>query len=443
MRVPTRLSVQVLLTLTWSLCSLSEARSDDFDRPPVSYSDSTPDNIVSRWVESLGDKRPEYDPQTGYLPALLEALDIPPRSQVLVFSKTSLQRSCISPATPRALYFNDDVYVGYCHDGDVLEISVADENLGTVFYTVHQRPDRPLKVLRQTDTCLSCHASSQTQQIPGHIVRSVFSRSDGFPLLAEGTFRIDHTSPFENRWGGWYVTGTHGDQRHLGNLTFDDREVPRPVTDRDGLNVTSLADRFDTSRYLTPHSDIVALMILEHQTKAHNLITRANFQTRQALYYEQTLNEQLGEPQSHRWESTTRRLQSAVEPLIEYLLMQGEAPLTGPVRGTSGFATEFAARGPRDPLGRSLRDLDLETRLFRYPCSYLIYSDAFRALPDEARIRCWQRLETILWATDEQDGFEHLQEEDRVAIREILMATHPDVPEDWGRTSRVPKNNAP
>ena len=265
---------------------------------------------------------------------------------MLVFSKTSFQRNRIGPRTPRALYFNDDVYVGYCQGGDVLEISAVDPQLGAVFYTLEQSRLLSPNFRRQTDNCLICHGSSQTKEVPGHVVRSVFADASGLPILSSGTYRVDQTTPIKNRWGGWYVTGTHGDQKHLGNLIVRGRLDRDEVDNSAGLNQTCLDNRFDTSSYLTPHSDIVALMVLEHQTDAHNLITRANFLTRQAMHYQQSLNRELKEPPDRVWDSTTSRIKNAGEPLVEYLLFSGEAELAAPIRGTSGFADEaLVARG--------------------------------------------------------------------------------------------------
>jgi hypothetical protein len=254
----------------------------------------------------------------------------------------------------------------------------------------------------------------------------VFADASGMPLLASGTHRIDHTSPLKQRWGGWYVTGTHGEQTHLGNLIVRGRQEPSEIDNSAGQNVTDLQDRLDTSDYLSPHSDIVALMVLEHQADAHNLITRANFLTRQAMYYQQSLNRELGEPPDKVWDSTKVRIKSACEPLVEYLLMSGEAELTAPVKGTSSFATEFAERGLRDRLGRSLRDFDLKRRLFKYPCSYLMYSPSVKALPPEAKEYVFRRLAGVLSGEDQTKPFAHLTASDRQSIREILIDTLAD-----------------
>jgi hypothetical protein len=425
-----RLLFGLCLVVTAAPCV---ARGQEFEQEPISYSRSQPDNRVSRLIERIaaGEAALRYDGSTGYLRSLLSELEVPVSSQMLVFSKTSLQRHRIAPRTPRALYFNDDVYVGYCRDGDVLEISAVDPVLGAVFYTLDQEPEGRPTIRRQADNCLICHGSSQTKEVPGHLVRSVFTDAGGMPVLSAGTYRIDHTSPLEKRWGGWYVTGTHGEQKHLGNLIVQGRTEPEEIDNSAGLNVTSLAGRFDTSAYLVPHSDLVALLVLEHQADGHNYLTRASFLTRQAMHYQQALNREMGEPADRVWDSTKSRIKSACEPLVEYLLFSGEAPLTAPVRGTSPFADEFPERGPRDAQGRSLREFDLSRRMFRYPCSYLIYSPSFAALHKEARDYVLRRMWEVLSGQDPSAKFAHLTSADRRAVLEILRATLPDLPDYW------------
>jgi len=415
--------------------SLARLRADDNERPPIEYSESTPENSVSRLDARLasGETRLEHDHRAGYLKSLLEALDVPVESQMLVFSKTSMQRHRIAPRTPRAVYFNDDVYVGYCQSGDVIEVSVADPQLGAVFYTLDQTKGDSARLVRQTGNCLVCHSSSRTDDIPGHLVRSLFVDTGGQPILSAGSHNVDHTTPLADRWGGWYVTGKHGSQTHQGNLIMTSSEVPHPVNNVEGHNVTDLSDRLRLDRYLSPHSDIVALMVLEHQTLVHNRLTKANYAARQALYYEVELNKALGEKPGNRLESTARRIQAAGDDLVEALLLVDEAPLTAPIAGTSGYAEQFARRGPRDEQGRSLRDLDLQTRLFKYPCSYLIDSPAFDELPEPMREYVWQRLWDVLTSDAGGKSFEHLTKGDRQAIVEILRSTKRDLPAYWSR----------
>ena len=430
----------VPLSLALSLAAAALALSapaalafDDNERPPISYSQSTPDNCVSRLQARLdaGELQWAHEDGLGYLRPLLDALQVPVESQLLVFSKTSLQRDRISPRSPRAIYFNDEVYVGYCRAGEVLEVSAVDPQLGAVFYTLEQQPaDRP-RLLRQTDNCLLCHSSSRTDGVPGHLVRSLFVDAGGQPILSEGSYSVDHGTPLEQRWGGWYVTGTHGSQAHLGNLIIQGKDVARPVDNALGHNVTQLQDRLAVENYLAPHSDIVALMVLEHQTLVHNRLTKANYTARQALEYEREMNRALGEPASHRLDSTTRRIQGAADDLVEALLLVGEAKLTAPIQGTSGYAVAFTRSGPRDQQGRSLRDLDLRRRLFKYPCSYLVYSSAFDALPPEALVCVWKRLWDVLNDPADVDSFAKLSKADRRAILEILRATKPGLPTYW------------
>ena len=410
--------------------------ADEFEQPPINYSKSVPDNRVSQLQAAIDrkDVALEYDEKFGYLPDLLKRLDVSVESQMLVFSKTSLQRDRISPRTPRALYFNDDVYVGYCQAGDFLEISAADPQLGAVFYTLDQSQDAApqVKITRQTDQCLQCHATSQTDDIPGFTVRSLFADEDGLPLLTEGTQRVNHATPIEERWGGWYVTGTHGSQSHLGNFVVRDRKAPKPWRNDNGQNVTHLSDRLSSDGYLTPHSDIVALMVFEHQTYIHNLLTKANFTARQALAYQAEINKALGAPAGQRLDSVTRRIESAGDKLVQGLLFVDEAPIRGPFAGAAGFQQRFSQLGRRDQQGRSLRDFDLNSRLFKYPCSYLIDSRAFDELPAEMKQFAAKRLREAL---DGKAGkpYDRMSEADRKAISEILAETKPDLWKAGGR----------
>jgi hypothetical protein len=247
------------------------------------------------------------------------------------------------------------------------------------------------------------------------------------PLLSEGGHRVDHTTPLKDRWGGWYVTGRHGGQSHLGNLIVRDRDARQPFDNAAGMNLVDLSGRLNVANYPSPHSDLVALMVFEHQTLVHNLLTKANFETRRALHYEAELNRALGDPLDQRLESTSRRIEHAGDALVEGLLFANEARLTEPISGTSAFAERFADQGPHDGKGRSLRDLDLETRLFKYPCSYLIYSPAFDRLPDPMKAYVADRLRKVLAGQDASGNFAHLSAGDRAAILEILGETTPEL----------------
>ena len=388
------------------------APAADWEREPIRYSTAPADNVMNRLAPKLGDGtvRLEYRADTGYLKDLLAALNVPESSQTLVFTKTSLQRHRIGPATPRALYFNDDVYVGFCQKGDVIEVAAPDARLGTVFYTVGQKPGEPT-VRRHADNCLLCHGSSANRAVPGHVLRSVVPERDGEPSLSAPARRVDHTTPFAERWGGWYVTGTHGSMTHRGNQLADD---PEPGA---GQNVVELAGRFKLKPYLTPHSDIAALMVLEHQAGVHNRLARATLEGRIALHREDA--------------GTDKVIRELGDELVDFLLFRDEVKLTAEVAGTSSFRPEFERRGPFDSQGRSLRQFDLRTRLFKYPCSYLIYSDAFQKLPAEIKEQTLRRVYAILTGAEGAKEFAHLSSADRQAIREILADTLPDKPDWW------------
>jgi hypothetical protein len=348
-----RLAICFMVFAAAGLARVPLLNADEFERPPIEYSKASADNCIMRLEQQLkrGETEFDFDAQSGYLKSLLAALGVPVESQMLVFSKTSLQRSRISPRTPRAIYFNDEVYIGFCQSGDVLEITAVDSKLGAVFYTLDQHKQEEPRFTRQTDNCLICHSSSRTDGVPGHVVRSLFVDPAGEPILSAGSNTVDHTTPLSDRWGGWYVTGRHGDENHLGNLIIRGRDVPRPVENDQGQNVTELADRFAGKRYLSPHSDIVALMVLEHQALVHNRLTKASYVSRQAMDYEAMMNEALGNPPGSRLDSTTRRIESAGDDLVNAMLMVDEAKLKAPIEGTSGFAAKFSQLGPRDRPG--------------------------------------------------------------------------------------------
>jgi hypothetical protein len=270
---------------------------------------------------------------------------------------------------------------------------------------------------------MQCHLGPKTQNVPGWLVQSIRTTSNGVPIATVDGFVNGHNSPLEERWAGWYVTGTHAAETHLGNIFFTEANLFEPPSRTGGANVTELHSRFDTTGYLSPHSDIVALLVLEHQVRMQNLITRANYETRYALD-EQAQRATNSTSISSNWPQ--QRIALAAETLLEYMLFRNEAPLKGAVKGTSAFAVQFERVGPRDSKGRSLRQLDLQTRLARYSCSFLIYSPAFDALPTEMKSYLWRRLEQILTGQDRSASYATMSARDRQDVREILLETKPE-----------------
>jgi len=408
--------------------ALADRLEDTFyiplDDPAIQYAASTADPVAQfeKQLET-GKIKLDYAPNGwGYLPDVLKHLDINIDSQVLVFSRTSIQTAHISPQTPRAIYFNDNTAVGFVQNGDVLELSGIDPKAGAVFYSLDtERTDRPEFARR--DDCLRCHQGAPTMGIPGIMVSSVHPANDADARESHGSaFITDGRTDFDERWGGWYVTGTAGSMVHLGNNPeLTDPLNPGLASKNGTQNVTSLDDRFNTARYLAPTSDIVALMTLEHQTRMNNLMTRIGWDARIAL------REGKGKLDA----AARERIDGEIEEMLGYMLFVDEAPIKSPVKGVSTFTQTFAARGPRDPKGRSLRDFDLHTRLFRYPLSYMIYTPAFDSLPDVVRDRVYHRLYEILTGQDKTKTFANIAPADREAVLEIVRATKPNLPKYW------------
>ncbi len=406
-----------------------------FEEAPINYNKAEPDNLISRLQKKLDQGQVHLEYQRGkgigYLPSVLKTLEIPASSQVLVFSKTSLQVRHIDPQSPRALYFNDDIYIGYVQGGAVLEVSASDPKLGTVFYTLDQTQSSKPTFSRKTFQCTQCHASSLTQGVPGHIMRSVYPGPDGMPVYREGTYRSDQSSPFHERWGGWYVSGTHGKMRHMGNMIFRKGDSANNLNRDRGANAVDLEKWFDTEAYLGPHSDIVSLMVLEHQAKMHNLISRAQFEGRITIRDAEVMNKMLERKSSFQSDSTKRRFESSANRLVDHMLFVDELVLEDRIRGISSYQKDFTQTGPRDQRGRSLRDFDLERRLFKYPCSFLIYSESFNALPRPILDVIYRRMWDILSGKGDPKKYDHLSAEDRRAVQEILIETKPGLPDYW------------
>lgn len=391
----------------------------EYDREPINYSDAKPEDPISALQAKIasGEVKLKWDEKFGYLPGVLEVLGIPVSSQTLVFSKTSLQRKLITPDNPRALYFNDDIYIGYVPGAPVMEISTVDPKLGGTFYTLEQEKVRKPKLERGSD-CLSCHGGQRSLGVPGHILRSVMTDLTGELNTLEEVRDINQCTPLKDRWAGWYVTGKHGDQPHRGNLigTKDLRRSQEEPLFR--ANLASLGEFFDESKVLGKGSDVVALMVLEHQTHMHNYIARLNVEARQMLA-----------AYGH-----VRYMRAQVDAFLRYLLFTEEAALTAPLEGNPEFVRDFTASATRDTKGRSLRDLDFKTRMFKYPCSFLIYSPAFDAMADPIKQVILQKLHDILTGKEKDEQFARISPEDRAAVLEILKETKPTLPDYWRKS---------
>lgn len=373
---------------------LSDSFSNFAEHPAIDYRSTPPDDAVARLNRRIaaGTVQLKADGPSGYLRSVLDVLNVPIESQVAVFNQDSLQRALISRENPRTLFFNDHVAVGWVRGG-LIELAAQDPRQGVVFYVLD--PTSPSASSRQAqrpqftrrEDCLSCHYSYSTAGVPGMLARS------------EDQFTVDHTLPLEKRWGGWYVSGNAGSIRHLG---------------------TSIETNIDGTAYLSTHSDIVALMVFDHQMHMMNLLSRIGWEARVAMA---PVERQFDAPVS---------VTVAAREVVDYLLFVDETPLTDTVTGSSGFAEQFAAAGPRDRQGRSLRQLDLRRRLMRYPCSYMIYADVFDALPEPAKDAIYLRMWQVLSGADKDGKYARLALDDRRAIVEILRETKPGLPSYFG-----------
>lgn len=360
-----------------------------------------------------------FSEANGFLLPVLEALDLPASSQTLVYSRTSLNRVLVGPDNPRAVYFNDDTYVAFVPGATQLEIARVDPKNGLEFVTVDQEPSAP--VVTRDDVCALCHRLGKDRRMR-LIMRSAFVDRDGHDLqhpehMNELQFLTTDRSPFTERWGGWYVTGTHGSrQPHMGNLASpqalsaigDVVRYAKGLNLSHGANVVDLGPRIRTASYPTPGSDLVALCVLGHQVSVENLMSPARFIQLDGL----------------TGEEGQRRLTEVAEPLARALLFWGEYQFTEPVAGTSTFRTDFERRGPFDRAGRSLRQLDLQHRLMRYPLSFMIYSPSFTALPAAVRSYVYRRIQEVLSGRLQAPDLKW-SADDRTAVREILQDTLP------------------
>ena len=406
-----------LLTVALVSAGLAGQRRDVFvaprDHAAISYSRTEGTDPVVALNRRLADGSASltFDPTSGYLRSVLDALKVPVESQALVFSQTSFQAPLIHIDNPRALYFNDAVSVGWVRGGEVLEVAAHDPRQGVIFYTVDQEPAaRP--GFTRNDNCLACHLSWETLGVPGLTVQSVHPLPDEKSYV--NGYTTVHGSLLEQRWGGWWVTGNHGGARHMGNIPVMPAEKGKAKLANPRQPITSVEGLFDLKGYPTPYSDVVAMMVLAHQTNMTNLITRIGWEARLA--------------EASPSEDARSRVREAAVDFVDYLLFVYEAPLVGPMQGSSGFAAMFAAQGPRDTQGRSLREFDLRRRLFRYPCSYMIYTEAFDAMPAAAREAVYSRMWEILSGREKHQRYTVLTAADRQAIIQILRDTKDNLP---------------
>jgi len=391
-------------------------RTDVWDLPPLRYSDTVATGRVTEIAKRLesGEIPLRGKSPLEKLRFVLEELDVPESSQVLVFSKTSKQIDRIDPQNPRCLFFSENAYVGYV-PGGAIEVIVHDAVLGPVFYLIELEGPQGLAIQRDTSDCLSCHGTTRTEGVPGVFVRSVFPDARGQALLALGSVTVTHETPIEERWGGYYVTGGSF-HPHLGNRTFDESEPVRPTKQ----DLTTLEGRINVGKYPRPTSDVVALVVLEHQCRVHNLLTAASVNYQRARFLAELVNPQ-ADPDAGQ---AGRVADAAAEKVVDALLFKNEADLGEGLEGERAFQDDYLLQFPKSSSGRSLADFKLYRRIFKYRCSCMVYSSAFEHLPSRVKRAVIGRLGEAL-SDGNEDIAPHLGRSEKKRIRKILSETLP------------------
>jgi hypothetical protein len=405
------------LAAAFSLWAFAATGADPaFDQPPHNY-----------WTRPLGDRfthlkeaveagRIVLDGSNGekaFLLSLLHALDVPASSQMLVFSTTSLQLRLITPANPRALFFNEDVYVGYIPGGRI-EVVSLDPALGGIYYIFDiPRGTEPLHAER-SNRCMNCHAAEETGNVPALVIKSVIPGLRGGSLDSFRHGETGHAVPLSTRFGGWYLTGAQNFGQNWGNLVGQ--------LSAEGLTKYPLEPgaRFDFARYPMADSDVLPQLLHEHQIGFVNRAIAATYHTRSLL------------AKGPLDPTAIADLETQARAFTRYLLFADEVPLPpGGVAGEPAFKADFLwARRP-DSQGLALKDFDLRTRLFRNRCSYMIYGAAFAGLPPEFKQRVYRRLDEALDVAKPDAEYAYLPSGEKQAIHHILRTTLTDLPAGW------------
>lgn len=413
-----KIHVLVFLLVSVALSSVGQdINYYDPYSPAHEYHTRELDDPFTRLIADFESGKRELDNGSGkaFIASLLEHLDVPASSQLLVFSRTSLQTRKISGSNPRALYFNENVYVGYIPGGKI-EIISLDPELGGIFYIFDKPKSGELPVIERSGRCMNCHAVADTRRVPGLSMRSVIPGSNWGKLVSFRDKQIGHQVPLSERFGGWHVTGDPGVSDHKGNLRGE-KVGGKVVTE-----VIEPGTLFDWSAYPVETSDILPHLLLEHQSGFMNLVLEATYRAR---------------TYQHIGKGTIKPEHAAVlhglaDELVRYLLFADEAKFpAGGIRVDPRYREDFLADRKEASSGISLKDLDLETRLFQHRCSYLIYSDVFRATSDLFRQRVYQVLGEAISTEDPDPDFAYLSVAEKEAIRGILRETLSDLPDGW------------
>lgn len=407
---------------------------NDYDQPPHNYYEGEardPVSILRRQIAS-GEKTPDTTSARAYVDWLLRELRIAPASQTMVFSRTGLQRKVVSPHNPRALFFNDQTYMTWI-PGGMIELASYDPERGPLFFILEGTEKQPPAAVRynQRKSCLTgCHAGSATNYLPGLLARSLYVDATGNPANVDASGivvnaignheNMFHTMPLRERWGGWFVTGAPEKTGHIGNILFPSRGGAPAAAPSPGAAPAAYPHG--------PSSDVLALMMQDHQIGLLNTLYESLYRWRNALFHVNEKRRKAGQPALAQLEGVELAdVLEHVEKTVRQFLFADEAALPeGGVRGDAAFIAAFQKEKRADAKGRSLRDFDLRARLMKHRCSHMILSPQFQGMPAPFRAVVFRRIREVLEAREPAAGCEHLPADERAAILDILQATAPD-----------------
>ena len=404
---------------------------NDYEQHPHDYYEGEPQDpasVLFRQIQA-GTKQPDTTSGRNYFLWLLKELQVPVESQLLVVSKTGLQRKVVSPATPRAMFFSDQTAITWIQDG-MIEVQSFDAGRGPVFYILEGTETRQQvgKVrFARRESCLNgCHAGSATNYLPGLLARSLHVDLEGKPTSVDKAGivvnaislheNMSHAMPLRERWGGWAVTGAPAGLEHLGNILVPRGSQPLPFPD--------LKPMQEVLPYGT-NSHIVPLLLHDHQVGLMNELYEALYRWRTHDFYAEKVRLGFKDDRLAVLSSTqTHAVAEGLESLVAELLFKDEAALPGvPITPDAGFLRAFSSQARRDARGRSLRDFQLTTHLLKHRCSHLIHSPQLLAMPAPFLQQLYARLDAALCGRS--SAGKHLPAEERQAIREILLSVQP------------------
>jgi len=360
---------------------------------------------------------------------LLRELGLNKDTQVLVFSRTSLQRREVSYSNPRALYFNESVYLGWMPNGRI-EIASFDPELGPIFYFQRELDDTSSPLLERSRSCLGCHAGDATNFLPGSLGRSVYPDKSGRSLRSIDDYRRSgHHIPLHDRYGGWFVSGNHGTMRHMGNAIATREQGEVTINREQFANLEKLDRFFSTEAYPAPGSDIAALLVFDHQVTMHHRLVEAAYRARQSLFDSKLDPKETDLSKLSKGRSIDEFIEGR-DKVVDYLLFRNETPIPK-VSCDPGFRRAFTANRIADSRKRSLKDLRLDGRIFENRCSYMIYSPTFDQFPPMLKGAIYARIHEILTSPKPVEGFDYLGKDEKRRILEILHETKEDLPPGW------------